>query len=206
MVHKAAQHYRNHQVRTASPAGLVAMLYDQAIASLNDAVRAIGAREIEKRWRANNRAVEIITVLSATLDREQGGVIAENLDRLYQFMIARLIDVDLKNDPAAARDVIGLLQPLAEAWRQLAEQTTEAQQQEMRRAEAAGGKAAAPTAGNGAAPTHANGNGNGNGKAQPGAAEMPAAETLTPPRPKTGGRPAYPEPGAPNGGGVSVSA
>jgi flagellar protein FliS len=113
--------YRTQQVMTASPAQLVYMLYDRAIGSLKEAIAAIEAGEIEARWRANNRAIEIINHLWSTLDMSAGGEIARNLDRLYPFMTMRLVQVDIRNNPAPAREVIALLEPLRDAWRELAQ-------------------------------------------------------------------------------------
>ncbi len=112
--------YAQQQVMTASPAKLVFMLYEHAIASLRDAVRAIEENDIEKRWKANCKAGEIIGHLWATLDIEGGGEIAKNLDQLFGFMMTKLPEVDFRNNPQPALDVIKLLEPLRDAWRELA--------------------------------------------------------------------------------------
>jgi len=122
MTKSAADKYQVQQIMTASPARLVAMLFDKAISSLHEAIRAIEAGDIEARWRANGRAMEIISHLWATLDMEKGGEIAANLDQLYKFMLERLPDVDLHNNPGPARDVIGLLEPLRKSWHTVASQ------------------------------------------------------------------------------------
>ena len=116
----AARTYRTQQLVTATPAQRVAMLYDKVIGSLKEAVRAIDRGDIEGRWKANRAAFEIINHLSLTLDHDRGGEIAANLDQLYRFILAKLPEVDLHNDPAPARDSIRLLEPIAAAWRQLA--------------------------------------------------------------------------------------
>jgi len=105
---------------TASPAKLVSMLYDKVIVSLREAIAAIEAGEVEARWRANARAMEILSHMWSTLDVEKGGEIAKNLDSLFSFMLSRLPEIDLRNDPEPAREVIQLLQPLRESWHELA--------------------------------------------------------------------------------------
>jgi flagellar protein FliS len=105
---------------TASPAKLVAMLYDKAIVSLREAIRAIEMGDVQTRFNANKRAGDIIAHLATTLDIERGGEIAANLARLYNFMLSRLVFVDVRNDPEPALEVIGLLEPLRESWNQLA--------------------------------------------------------------------------------------
>jgi flagellar protein FliS len=116
----ATDKYQTQQIMAASPARLVAMLFDKAISSLNEAIRAIEAGDIEARWRANGRAMEIVTHLWATLDMDKGGAIAANLDQIYKFILNRLPEVDMKNDAAVAREVIGLLEPLRRSWHEVA--------------------------------------------------------------------------------------
>jgi flagellar protein FliS len=112
--------YLTQQVMTASPEKLVYMLYDKAIASLREAIAAIEAGDIEGRWRANKRAMDIVEHMWSTLDVEQGGEIGENLNKLLPFMMLRLPDVDIKNDPAPAEEVIRVMEPLRDAWREIA--------------------------------------------------------------------------------------
>ncbi len=117
----ASQKYLAQQVMSASPAKLVAMLYERAITLLHEVVGAIEAGDIERRWRANSKATEIIGELWQALDKEAGGEIAENLNRLYGFMVMRLTMVDTENSAQAARDVIRLLEPLRRSWHEIAD-------------------------------------------------------------------------------------
>lgn len=112
--------YLARELSAASPAKKVAMLIDRAIQALNEAMRAIERGDIQARWTANNQAGTIIETLWRTLDLEQGGEIAANLDRLYSFMLQHLTQVDLRNDPQPAADVIRLLEPLRRSWHELA--------------------------------------------------------------------------------------
>lgn len=107
---------------TASPAMLVFMLYEKAIGCLKEAVNSIHAGEIEARWRANKRAMEIIEHMQMTLNTEEGGEIAANLEQIYGCLLRELPKVDLKNDPKPAERAIELLEPLCASWRQIAEQ------------------------------------------------------------------------------------
>lgn len=120
--------YLSQQLAGASPAKRVAMLHDRAIGALHDAIRAIEAGDVQRRWSTNRQAVEIIETLWVTLDLEQGGEIAANLDRLYGFMLNQLIGVDIRNDPKPAQDVIGLLEPLRQSWHELANRESGAAQ------------------------------------------------------------------------------
>lgn len=126
MDQKANHAYRAQTVLSASPAEQVVMLYDQVIRSLERAVAAIGEGDIEGRWRANNNASECLWELVGALDMEQGGEIARYLEQLYQFMLGRLPEIDIRNDAAIAREVIELLRPLRDTWKQIAVQQADA--------------------------------------------------------------------------------
>jgi len=128
----ASQQYLTQQIMTASPAMLVFMLFEKAIGCLKEAVKAIENNEIEARWRANGRAMEIISHLQLTLDLEKGGEIAANLDRLYSCMLRRLPQVDIRNDALAAKESIALLEPLRDSWRELAKQGDQPQKDAAR--------------------------------------------------------------------------
>lgn len=122
----ATETYQLQQIMTASPARRVAMLLDKAISCLNDALRAIEAGDIEARWRANKRAMEIVECLWGTLDMEKGGEIAANLDKLYKFLLVHMPDIDIHNDPKPARDAISILDPLRRSWHAVADQASPA--------------------------------------------------------------------------------
>lgn len=138
MTNQAAQAYRLQSALTVSPARQVALLYDRAISSLREAIHAIEEGNIERRWKANSRAMEIIGQLALALDRDAGGQFAENLERLYRFMLLRLPNVDIANDPQPAHDVIGLIEPLRRSWHELADRlAAEARDSEQTREPAA---------------------------------------------------------------------
>ncbi len=120
MDREVSQKYLAQQIMSASPAKLVAMLYERAITLLHETVEAIETGDIVRRWEANGKATEVISHLWGTLDRERGGEIAENLNQLYGFMMMRLTMVDVENDAQAAREVIGLLEPLLRSWQEIA--------------------------------------------------------------------------------------
>ncbi len=122
MSQAATNKYFENQMMSASPVRMVVMVYDQAILSLSRVITAVEAGDIEGRWKANQNASECIWELMTAVDQEQGGDVASYLDRLYRFMIRRLLEVDIRNDASPARDVINLLEPLRESWRELERQ------------------------------------------------------------------------------------
>ncbi len=168
MTENASRQYQTQQIMTASPAMLVFMLFDKAISSLNMAVRAIAANDVQERWRNNNRAIEVISHLQRTLNMELGGEVAENLDRLYTFMLKQLSTVDKNNDPKPAEDVIKLLEPLRESWRDLANQGDKPAREAAKARAAADAKATADAKAAADAKTANGGNENQPGPEAPG--------------------------------------
>ena len=178
MTENASRQYQTQQIMTASPAMLVFMLFDKAISSLNAAVRAIAANDVQERWRNNKRAMEIISRLQMTLNMELGGEVAENLDRLYNFMLKLLSTVDPNNDPKPAEDVIKLLEPLRESWRELANQGDKPAREAAKiAAEAAKAKSATEAKAAAKAKAANGGNGNRPGAEAPGESQRQGPTT-----------------------------
>lgn len=116
-----AVRYQEIKVRTATPTELVVMMYDTAIAELEQARRHIGTRQIGRRVRCLNKASSILTELQAALNFEAGGEIARSLDRLYAYMRRRLFEANLHQDGAAVEEVVKLLASLRPAWAAVAQ-------------------------------------------------------------------------------------
>ncbi len=140
MTTNASQQYLTQQIMTASPAMLVFMLYDRAIGSLGEAVTAIENGDIDTRCRSNKRAMDIVSHMQTTLNMELGGEVSANLDRMFAHILERLLEVDLKNDPKPAHEVIGLLEPLRASWQELVNRGDEPAKEAARIAAEAGSK------------------------------------------------------------------
>lgn len=117
---KVTDTYRMQKIMSASPAEMVVMLYDESIGALSNTIKAIEENDTQARWKANNKAQRILQHMSDTLDMEQGGEVAANLSRLYDFILRELLWVDLENDAQRAANAIRLLKPLRDSWRTLA--------------------------------------------------------------------------------------
>ena len=76
--------YRKSAAAGASPLRLVILLYEQALEDLRRAQEALSRGDIEGRTREINHAILILGHLQGTIDHEQGGTVAANLERFYQ--------------------------------------------------------------------------------------------------------------------------
>lgn len=107
------------EVTRARPTRVVVMLYDEAIASLEAAIEAMKQNAIEERCNRVNVVTEIVATLHMSLDMEDGGEIADSLGRLYRFILAQLIRINIHSDAEGAAKIIDLLIPLREAWEEV---------------------------------------------------------------------------------------
>lgn len=125
----AAQAYARVGLETgvisASPHGLVLMLFDGALCAVADADTHLAERRIADKGEAISRAIAIINDgLRASLDEAQGGRIAGYLLELYDYMCRRLVLANLKNDRAALREVTQLLGELRTSWAAIGDAAT----------------------------------------------------------------------------------
>ena len=112
--------YRRTEAESSSPVELVVRLYDGAIRFMLEAREAIARKDVRARTNAVSRALAIIVELQNTLNVQEGGDVARELDRLYTYMSTRLLDVTARADDAAAEEVQKLLGTLREAWSRIA--------------------------------------------------------------------------------------
>lgn len=111
--------YRQQAANTASPAQLVLMLFDGALAEVDRAEAALGAAgDVPAAHEALTRAQRIVQELFVTLDHERGGDLARHLAELYTFVIAELVRTNLEKDVSILPGVVSVLRPLRDSWEQ----------------------------------------------------------------------------------------
>lgn len=104
-------------VGAASPHKLIVMLFDGALVAVTGAIRYMKAGNIPEKGRAISHAITIIDGgLRASLNKQNGGEIAESLDSLYEYMGSRLLQANLKNQVELLEEVQRLLTDLRSAW------------------------------------------------------------------------------------------
>ena len=116
----ASTTYSQQAATTASPAQLVLMLYDAALAHTEAGRLAVVSepRQLEVAHRAIGRVQAIVRELQVTLDHERGGAVADNLADLYGYCQDLLLQANLRKDAAPLEEVVTVLTPLRDAWDQ----------------------------------------------------------------------------------------
>lgn len=116
---RAVSAYKQYSVGTASPAELVALLYNACIREIKDAIEAIGQKNIPLSHKKLVRAQDIVDELLASLNPE-AGEIAERLSALYAFVNNSLVEANLKKDVRPAQNALRVMTELRDAWTEAA--------------------------------------------------------------------------------------
>ncbi len=103
-------------VEQASPHRLIQMLMEGAIEKVAKAKGYMERKEIANKGSHISWAISIIEGLRASLDKNNGGDIADNLDDLYDYMIRRLMRANVENNPDLLDEVISLMRSIKSAW------------------------------------------------------------------------------------------
>lgn len=112
----AARTYLHQTVMTASPEKLVVLLYDNALRQMETARVGIENKEVARAGEALSKAFAIVSELRTSLDPEKGGEIAENLDRLYDFIQDRLVKANRERSLESMDEAIKIFKVLKEGW------------------------------------------------------------------------------------------
>lgn len=114
----AYQNYHKQEIEGASKAKIVLMLIEGSIRFLRKASKGIDDKNIQEAHNNIIKAENIIYELMSTLNMD-AGEIAQNLMKLYDFMIWQLIDANKDKDKSKVESVINLLTPLKDAWKEI---------------------------------------------------------------------------------------
>jgi len=127
-VNKVMQAYTksDHQsvAESNDPMALIALLFDELIRSMQDFVaqshKDTGKKDVQSRQ--FSRSLTIIYALQSSLNFEEGGDIASNLFRLYEYARQQLLQ-DWKNKATDGTEkAIAALDDIREAWHQISRQ------------------------------------------------------------------------------------
>jgi len=126
---RAASTYRQASVEGASPHQLVSLLFEGLLQSLRMARAHLQRGDVAGKGEQITKAVRLIEEgLRMGLDDTDGGEIAGNLRRLYDYSVRQLTVANLRNDDAPLAEVQSLIEIVAEGWRGIAGGTARAPQ------------------------------------------------------------------------------
>jgi flagellar protein FliS len=114
--------YKQTAITTANRGQLLIMLYEAAIKNVKKATESLEKKDLAAKGMAIGKAHDIINELMNTLDFKIGGKIAEDLERLYNFMAEQLIKANAENKAEPLQVTHKLLETLLDAWRGAVEQ------------------------------------------------------------------------------------
>lgn len=104
-------------VTSADPHQLILMLYQGALKAIANAKSEMARKDTLAKGKSISHAIAIIGEgLHASLDKNIGGELVQNLSSLYEYMVRRLVAANLNNDTTALDEVARLLGELKEAW------------------------------------------------------------------------------------------
>ncbi len=104
---------------TANPLDLIIQLYDGAISRLSKATFCIKKGDTSQKTHYITRTISIIEELLASLNMEEGGEVAANLQGLYVHMLQELTIANANNDVQKIKQVEALLKELRGAWKEI---------------------------------------------------------------------------------------
>ena len=110
------EQYREQAATTATPGMLIIMLFDGAIKNLKLAIKAVQEQKIEDAHNAIMKVDAIYSHLANSLN--ESVPISSNLRQLYDYLLNRLVEANLKKDEAILNEVLGFSTEFRDTWRQ----------------------------------------------------------------------------------------
>lgn len=106
-------------INSSDPHTIISMLFDGVFQSISITKGAIERKDFTTKSAQLNKAMSILRSLQDSLDHESEPQISNNFYELYAYCLERLTEVSVSLDIAILDDVVALLKPLAEAWKNI---------------------------------------------------------------------------------------
>ncbi|MHC6179288.1 flagellar export chaperone FliS [Clostridium sp. JNZ X4-2] len=110
--------YKTNSVNYASKDQLLLMLVDGAAKFAKIGKQAIIDKNVKKAHENIIKTQNIFYELMATLDVSKAGNWGQSLMSVYDFIIRRLIDANIKKDAAIMEEVIPIIENVKDTWEQ----------------------------------------------------------------------------------------
>jgi flagellar biosynthetic protein FliS len=118
--------YQAYQRSEETLSGVPAILavYDAISSHIYRAIDAIEKGDFEARYNSITRACEGLLAMRGTLDFDSAKTAAEALDRFYETMDARLMQVHFSNEISICQEVINNISRVRRAWESIEQYQT----------------------------------------------------------------------------------
>jgi flagellar protein FliS len=121
---RAASAYRNIGIETRADKHdqyeVALLMFEAVLESLSAAQGAIDGGDVVSKVKHIDKAIRVLQDgLRTSLDLDNGGELAANLDALYDYAVLQITTANLRNDKAQLAAVANLIRPIAEAWRDI---------------------------------------------------------------------------------------
>jgi flagellar protein FliS len=102
---------------------LIVLLFDGLLQAVNAARGALSRGDVATKGTQIQRAVRFLEEgLKGGLDDQRGGELARRLRALYDYCIQRLTQGNARNDANALAEVVALITPVADGWKDMGRQ------------------------------------------------------------------------------------
>lgn len=110
--------YKNNSVNFASKEQLLLMLLEGSVKFSKIGRQAILDKDIAKAHENIVKTQDIFYELMATLDVSQAGDWGNNLMSVYEFIVTRLAEANIKKDADIMDEVIPLIEDIRDTWQE----------------------------------------------------------------------------------------
>ena len=114
MANNAAEVYKKQQVMTATPEALTLMLYNGCLKFIKEGLEALDEKNYENANISFQKAQNIISEFRVTLNMDYE--ISHQLLPLYNYAYDRLVEGNMKGDPAIIKEADDIMLGLRDAW------------------------------------------------------------------------------------------
>ena len=107
------------RVAAANAHEMVRMLLDGLLDEIERTSGFMQRRSFEDKGKSVNKCLNIVHGLSSMLDLENGGEVANSLNKLYDYCSRQLITASVENSSAALEPIIKVIQNVRAGWANL---------------------------------------------------------------------------------------
>jgi len=114
IAYNAYNQYKENSIYTASPEELTLMLYNGLVKFIMRGIDSIEKKNMEEAHNSIIRAQDIVNEFIKTLDMRYE--VSQSLRSIYDYMLSRLVEANIKKDRAILDEVLGFAKTLRDTW------------------------------------------------------------------------------------------